>query len=121
MPRGFLLQTAEEREAGFEAYVGRMTEQNLEYILELLEAGEMPDDKFAADARYIGYDDFELAQILVDRLSGEVLRGALWLRKFHDGIETDLFESKTLAFDAALAHVAYRFDLKLLPGSGRCR
>lgn len=103
----------------------------IEYILESLEADEISDENFVADARYLGYGDFELAQVLVDRFSVEepIVTNAntiLWRRQFHadapfNARVTGWYENKTLAFDAALLAVAYRFGLSLPVGSGRCR
>lgn len=106
-------------------------DEGLRYILDLLEAEEVEDADFVRQARSIGLGDFELAQVLVDEYSDEACvvpnaNTTLWRREFcadapFNGRVTGWYESKLLAFDAALEAVAYRFDLTLPEGSGRCR
>ena len=101
------------------------------YILELLEADEISPEKFVADARWLAYDDFDIAMCLVDHHWQEVSRipnanTTLWHRQFDGEFAfgsrcTAECETKTLAFDAALEIVAGCFGLTLPPGSGRCR
>lgn len=103
-------------------------DERLRYILDLLEDEEISDEKFVADARSIGIGDFELAQLLVDEFSEEICTAPnRWQRQFcadagFYGCATGTsYDNKVQAFDAAMAVVAYRFDLTLPAGSGRCR
>ena len=104
---------------------------DFDYILELLNDGDMDEDVFVQQARSIGYDDFALAQAVVDATSEEVfvsidMNNHAWRRQFCGdsfvgGRSTSPYTSKTHAFDAALNIVAARLDLLLPVGSGRCR
>lgn len=102
-----------------------------DYILELLNDGDMDEDVFVRDARSIGYDDFALAQAVVDAISEEIyvsidMNNHAWRRQFCGdsfvgGWSTSPYHTKTHAFDAALNIVAVRLGLTLPAGSGRCR